>query len=128
MLIDKLAPRTICLPLTSHVTFMLTVENTFCLLVSLALLDAGQLFRAQQEECGTFEPLHQPFSFLIVVSWQEIRVHWFRTPAGSLHKSQTGCIACSDNAAHRGEADRAGWPGFMRGVYGSTLLPAKFLP
>lgn len=45
-----------------------------------------------KEECGTFEPLQQPFSVLIVVSWQEIGVHWFRTPAASLHKSQTGCV------------------------------------
>jgi len=75
-----------------------------------------QLLTGQQEGRGTFEPLQQPFSVLIVVAWLVVGAHWFRPPAASLHKIQTGCVPCSDNAAHRGEARGAGGPVFMQGV------------
>jgi hypothetical protein len=67
---------------------LLAIENqvAFGSPVRLGVLNAARLFPAQQEECGTFEPLQQPFSVLIVVSWQEVVVHWSRTSAGSLHK------------------------------------------
>jgi hypothetical protein len=84
-----------------------------------------QLLTGQQEGRGTFEPLQQPFSVLIVVAWLVVGAHWFRPPAASLHKIQTGCVPCSDNAAHRGEARGAGRSGFYARSYGSPVLHSK---
>jgi hypothetical protein len=97
---------------------MLMVENrdAFCLLVSLYFPGCWAT-PGTKEECGTFEPLQQtilrPYRRLMAGDWGSLVQNSSSLLA---QKSDRLCVACSDNASHRGEADEPGGPVFMRGV------------